>query len=158
MMKVPLLFLGLILLACSCTTQELCEEDSISELVASFKTETAGIVSDTTISALTVYGIREGQPIWLLYDSVSYSEILLPLDPHHAYSRFVFQTGEQTDTLTLNHNSEIYLISYSCGFGNQFTLDPDIQYGEGMFVKDTIINPIVNTILEEADTHIWLYF
>jgi len=157
-MKAPLLFLSLSLLAISCTTLEPCEEDSISEVVASFKTESGGLVSDTTISALTVYGIREGQDIWLLYDSVAYSEILLPLDPHHDFSRFVFETGEQTDTLTLPHNSEIYLISYSCGFGNQFTLGRDIQYGAGMFVNDTIINPIVNTSLEEVDTHIWLYF
>jgi hypothetical protein len=158
MMKASLLFLGLILLVYSCISEELCEEDSISELVASFKTETEDIVSDTTISALTVYGIREGQPTWLLYDSVTYSEILLPLDPHNDFSRFVFQAGEQTDTLILPHKSEIYMISYSCGFGMQFTLDPDIQYGEGFFVKDTIINPLVNTSLEEVDTHIWLYF
>lgn len=157
-MKAALLFLGLALLAISCTTQELCEEDSISELVASFKTITGGLVSDTTISALTVYGIRDGQPTWLLYDSMTYSEILLPLDPHHDFSHFVFQTGEKTDTLTLPHSSEIYLISYSCGFGNRFTLDPDIQYGVGMFVKDTIINPLVEASLEEEDTHIWLYF
>ena len=158
MMKAPLLFLSLTLLAISCTEPEPCNEDSVSEVVASFKTESGGLVSDTTISALTVYGIREGQDIWLLYDSVAYSEILLPLDPHHDFSRFVFQTGEKTDTLTLPHSSEIYLISYSCGFGNQFSLETDIQYGTGMFVKDSIINPIVNTSLEEEDIHIWLYF
>ena len=158
MMKAPFLYLSLVLFAISCAPEEVCEEDSISELVASFKTETDGMVSDTTISGLDVYGIREGQPTWLLYDSVSVSEILLPLDPHHAYSQFVFQVDEQTDTLFLTHSSEVYLISYTCGFGNQFTLDPDIQYGEGMFVKDTIINPLVNTSLEEVDTHIWLYF
>ena len=157
-MKAPLLFLVLILLASSCTTLEPCDEDSISELVASFKTETDGSVIDTTVSALTVYGIREGQSIWLLYDSISEDEIFLPLDPHHDFSSFVFQTGEKTDTLTLPHSSEIYLISYSCGFGNQFSLETDIQYGTGMFVKDSIINPIVNTSLEEEDIHIWLYF
>ena len=158
-MKQALPFLLLIFLAISCTTQDICDEDSISELVASFKTQSDGIVSDTSLSALYVYGIREGQSTWLLYDSVLVaSEILLPLDPHHTYSRFVFQVNEETDTLTLNHSAEIYLISYPCGFGNQFTLDPDIQYGEGMILKDTIINPIINTSLEEVDAHIWLYF
>jgi len=157
-MKAPLLLLVLSLLTFSCAPEEVCEEDSVSELVASFKTVSEGLNTDTTISELSIYGIREGQPIWLLYDSLSLSEILLPLDPHHDFSRFVFQEGGQTDTLTLTHSSEVYLISYSCGFGNQFTLDPDIQYGEGMFVKDTIINPLVNTSLEEVDTHIWLFF
>ena len=158
MMKASLLFLGLILLAYSCISEELCEEDSISELVASFKTESGGVVSDTTISTkLSVYGIREGQDIWFLYDSVQDSEIFLPLDPHHDFSRFVFQTAEQIDTLTLTHSSQEYMISYSCGFGMQFTLE-GIQYEEGMFVNDTIINPLINTSLEEGDTHIWLYF
>jgi hypothetical protein len=156
--KIHILILVLCLLAISCAPEEVCDEDSVSELVASFKTEAEGTVSDTSFTALTVYGIREGQSIWLLYDSVNYSEILLPLDPHHDFSRFVFQVNDGTDTLTLTHSSEVYLISYSCGFGNLFTLDPDIQYGEGMFVKDTIINPLVNTSLEEVDTHIWLYF
>jgi len=157
-MKLRPLFLLLIWMVCSCAPDERCEEDSISELVASFKTEAEGLVSDTTVSNLTVYGIREGQSTWLLYDSVSTKEVFLPLDPHHDYSAFVFQAGEYNDTLVLKHESEIYLISYACGFGQQFTLDPDFQYGEGLFVKDSLINPMVNTSLEEVDAHIWLYF
>jgi hypothetical protein len=157
MMKTRLLFLVLILLALSCTTEEACEEDTISELVAVCKTEKEGAVVDTALPDLSIYGIREGQPTWLLYDSVTRSEILLPLDPHHDYSRFVFQAGEHTDTLILHHRTEIYLISYSCGFGNLFTLG-DIQYEAGWIVKDSIIHPVVNTSLEEIDSHIWLYF
>lgn len=161
MMKPPLLFLLLSLLAFSCTSQDICFEDSVSELVASFKTETNDIVSDTTISGVTVYGIREDQPIYLLYDSIDVSEIILPLDPHHNYSNFVFQVNNEADTLKLTlkltHSSEVYLISYTCGFGNLFTLN-DIQYEEGVIVKDTIINPLINTSLEEVDEHIWLYF
>ena len=146
------------LLACSCAPEELCEEDSISELVVSFKTESGGLLSDTTIADLTIYGIREGQPTWLLYDSVTLAEILLPLDPHHEISSFVFQANGKTDTLGLNHQSEIYLISYACGFGHQFTLDPELQYGEGMILKDSLINSTVNTSLEDIEAHIWLYF
>jgi hypothetical protein len=156
-MKAALLILGLTLFAFSCTTKELCEEDSISELVASFKTVSEGLVTDTTISGLQVYGIREGQDIWFLYDTVPGSEILLPLDPLHDFSRFVFQTGGQSDTLTLQHHSQEYLISYSCGFGKLFDLD-EIQYRGGMFVKDSIINSQISTSLEETETHIWLYF
>ena len=158
MMKLSPFFLALMTLAWSCAPEELCEEDSISELVVSFKTETSGLLSDTTISGLTIYGIREGQPTWLLYDSVTFAEILLPLDPHHDASNFVFQANGKTDTLGLMHKSEIYLISYACGFGHQFTLDPDMHYGEGMILKDSLINSIVNTTLEDIEAHIWLYF
>ena len=160
-MKAALLFLGLTLFAFSCT-QELCEENSMSELVASFKTESDGLVTDTTISGLQVYGIREGQAIWFLYDTlpgsvIPGSEILLPLDPLHDYSRFVFQTDGQSDTLTLQHSSQEYLISYSCGFGKLFDLN-EIQYQGGMFVKDSIIHSQISASLEETDIHIWLYF
>ena len=157
-MRAPLFVLGLILLAGSCTTQEPCDEDSVSELVAVFKTETGGEVRDTTVSGLSIYGIREGQSTWLLYDSLSLSKILLPLDPHHDFSRFVFFTSIQSDTLTINHSSELYLISYSCGFGSQFTLDDYNQYATGMFTGDSTINENVNSSLEQEDVHIWLYF
>ena len=158
MKKLPPLLLALMLLACSCAPEEPCEEDSISELVISFKTETNGLLSDTAITGLTIYGIREGQPTWLLYDSVTFAEILLPLDPHRDESHFVFQANGKADTLGLMHTSEIYMISYACGFGHRFTLDPDMQYGEGMILKDSLINPIVNTSLEDIEAHIWLYF
>jgi hypothetical protein len=156
-MKAALSFLILALLAFSCTTQEVCEEDSVSEVVISCKTESEAGLSDTIVPGLRIYGIREGQSIWFLWDTVNQSTILLPLDPHHAFSRFVFETDEKTDTLTLNHSSQDYMISYLCGFGNLFTLE-EIQYVGTMFMKDTIINPKVNASLEEVDTNIWLYF
>lgn len=157
-MKVPLLFLGLMLLALSCNTQETCEEDSISEIVALFKTETEGIVSDTTIDNLRIYGMRADQPTWFLYDSVSESDILLPLDPNQDQSSFVFIANGYSDTLTLSHSSEDYLISFSCGFGKRFTLGSGTSYEGGMIVNDSLIYPDVNTTLEEDEIHIWLYF
>ena len=136
----------------------MCEEDSISELVAVFKTQTGSEVKDTIISNLRIYGIREAQSIWFLYDSVSASDILLPLDPHHDFSSFVLQANGFSDTLTLSHSSEDYLISFSCGFGHLFTLEADPAYGGGMIKKDSLINPLVSTSLYEDDIHIWLWF
>lgn len=162
-MKAALFFLSLALLAFSCTSQEVCEEDSMSNVVVSCLTESEGILSDTIVPGLRVYGIREGQPIWFLWDTVENSTILLPLDPHNAFSRFVFETDEKSDTLTLNHSSQDYLISNACGFGNLFSLEEILHMGR-MFVKDTIINPSVGASLgefeqiEELEPHIWLYF
>jgi len=153
-----LLYMLLLLLSISCSPAEPCEEDSISELLALFKTETDGEVIDTTIANLRIYGIREGQPTWFLYDSVSVSEIILPLDPHHEFSNFVFIANGFSDTLALSHSTEDYLISFSCGFGHLFTLDPSPVYQGGMIKKDSIINPVVTTSLEEDETHIWFYF
>lgn len=157
-MRAPLIYLALILLLSSCSTTELCDEDSISELVAVFKTETGGELLDTTLSNLRIYGIREGQATWFLYDSVSLSSVFLPLDPHKDHSSFVFLANGFSDTLTLTHSSEDYLISFSCGFGKLFTLEGDPSYEGGMIRKDTLINPVISTSLEEDETHIWLYF
>ena len=158
-MRAPLLYMLLFLLAISCSPAEPCEEDSISEVVAVFKTETGGEVKDTTISKLWVYGVRDNQAIWYPLDSVTSSGILLPLDPNNDHSSFVFATKGFSDTLTLTHSSEDYLISFSCGFGKLFTLDPNpADYKGGMIKKDTLINPLVSSTLEEDETHIWLYF
>ena len=157
-MKAALFFLALFLLAGSCTTLETCEEDGVSEMVARFKTETDGVLSDTSISNLRIYGIREDQPIWFLYDSVETNEILLPLDPQHDFSRFVFMANGFSDTLTLSHSSEDYLIDYACGFGKIFELEPDPDYGGGMIKGDSLIFPTVTTTYYDDEIHLWLYF
>ena len=107
----------------SCQPQEICDNHDLPFLVVRFKTIQSSITSDTIISGVTLYGIREGKADSLLYDSLSLSRMELPLDPSHNYSNFVFSVYDLTDTLTIVHTNDIYLISYSCGFATRFTLD-----------------------------------
>jgi hypothetical protein len=150
------LFLPLLMLI-SCTTYEVCDIDTQSELVAGFKTIESGAVTDTIVSGVTVFGIREGQSDSLLYDSITTKQILLPLDPHHDFSRFVLHVNEQTDTLRVIHTTESYLISYTCGFGSLFTLD-NVSYSNLMIQNLEIINSVIDAELEQNEEHLWIYF
>ncbi|MCD4710797.1 MAG: hypothetical protein K8R52_08130 [Bacteroidales bacterium] len=155
-MKSRILLFIMSILITSCITIDDCDDNSDSELVARFKTVKEGVPTDSTVTDLTLFGVREGLSDSLLYNALSTSAFVVPLDPHHDFSRFVLQIGEQTDTLVLHHHHEIYLISYGCGFGNLFTLD-DIEQSTGMIKHDTIINDMVYAEYEEDEEHIWLY-
>jgi hypothetical protein len=155
-MKFRILFLSIAILAAGCVSVEVCDEEYVSELAARFKTEKDGELADTTVNALTLYGIREGLSDSLLYDSLSTSGFLVPLDPHHDVSRFVLQIDSLRDTLSIYYEHEVYMISYTCGFGSLFTLDP-LEYKTGLIKKDTILNEMVDAEYEDNEVHIWLY-
>ena len=156
-MKIGLLPFFFLVLLVSCATEEVCDEDSQSELVVRFKTIESTIISDTIMSDVTIHGIREGQSDSLLYDSVSASRILLPLDPNHEQSRFVLNMNEHNDTLMVTHSNEVYMISYTCGFATLFTLE-NIDY-YSLIIKDIeIIAPMVDAALEQNEEHIWIYY
>ena len=152
------LFPILLMLAfASCDTQEVCDEDSQSILVARFRTTETGEIKDTLVPGISVYGIREGKTDSLLYDSATVSKIELPLDPSDEQSRFVLSAEEKTDTLILKHTSEAYLISYLCGFAARFVLEEPNHTG-GMIVDMELISPSVDAEMETDEEHLWIYF
>ena len=151
-----LLFI-LFILASGCASVEVCDEDNDSELVTRFKTRHEGAPADTTVSSLTLYGIREDLSDSLLYDSIPATGFVVPLDPHHDFSSFVLQINEQTDTLVISYERETYLISYTCGFANLFTIDDNIEYSSGAIKSDSILNEMIDAEYEDNEVHIWLY-
>ena len=155
-MKFRILFLILSILAASCVTVEVCEEEYVSELSARFKTMKEGVAADTTVSALSLYGIREGKSDSLLYDSIPASGFLVPLDPHNDFSSFVLQMDTLWDTLHVHYAHEVYLISYGCGFASLFTLD-QLETHTGLIKNDSIISPMIDAEYEENEEHIWLF-
>jgi len=158
-MNQRLLLFIIMSIAFSCNSQEICDEDGQSELVARFKFIQEDSVLDSIISGVSLYGIREGKPDSLLYDSSTTSRIVLPLDPHHGYSRFVMNINELSDTLTLVHNTGFYLVSYTCGYAAIFTLDPDsIEHGHKLFYDVEIRNAVIDAAMEQNEEHLWLYF
>ena len=158
-MKSRLLLIPLYFVMVSCLTQEVCDDNKQSELVARFKTKVAEVTADTIFSEVTIYGIRDGRPDSLLYNLSETSRIVLPLDPHHTYSRFVMKINDLTDTLTLVHSTGFYLVSYTCGYGAVFTLDPDsIDYGNNLFYDFKIIDAVIDAATEQNEEHLWLYF
>ena len=149
-------FILLIVIA-SCATQDVCDDDSQSILVARFKSTATGGITDTIVPGISIYGIREGKPDSLLYDSSSVARVELPLDPTNDQSRFVMTVAEETDTLVLIHSSEAYLISYSCGFASRFTLVDFTATGE-MIVDTELISASIDAELESNEEHLWIYF
>ena len=156
-MKIRLIPLFFLLLLDSCTTLDICDDYSQSELVARFKTIEEGVVNDTIISGVTMFGIRDGRPDSLIYDSVSLSRIVVPLDSHNDYSRFILDINEQTDTLRINHTTEFYMISYTCGFAAMFTIE-SFQYSKTMIDTIEPINSVIDAELEQNEEHLWIYF
>jgi len=141
----------------SCTSREICDENNQSELVARFKVDLGETASDTVLTGVSVHGIRSGEVFSLLYDSVSASRLVLPLDPGQTSSTFILDFSNRRDTLTIHHNTEYYLISYTCGFATLFTLE-SIERTGNVIRGDRIIKAVIDAELEQNEEHIWLYF
>ena len=156
-MRIGLLVYTSFLLLSSCTTQDVCDEDNQPNLVARFKSIESDVISDTIVSGVTIYGIREGKTDSLLYDSYTTSMIRLPLDPNHDFTRFVLTVNERSDTLRFIHRTEYYLISYTCGFAALFNLD-SVRYSHVIIRDMEIINSVIDTELEQNEEHLWIYF
>jgi hypothetical protein len=146
-----------VLVLASCGTQDVCDQESQSILVARFRTLEDGQISDTILQGISVFGIRSGESMGLLYDSVNAGKIGLPLDPAGDFSRFVLFSGEHRDTLVLSHSSEAYLISYNCGFAARFKLEGFSHSGD-MIVDMELISASVDAELENDEEHLWIYF
>jgi len=153
-MKSRILLFFLFILATSCISVEICDDEYESVMVAKFMTMKDGTPADSTVSSLSLFGIREGQSDTLLYTATNVFEA--PLDPNHDFTHFVLLLDGQSDTLELNHHQEIYMVSYDCGFGNLFTLD-SIAYHSGMIKSHEIKNELVDAQTEADDVHILLF-
>jgi hypothetical protein len=148
----------LVLALSSCNTLSICDDDSQSYLTCRFRTLENGEIKDTTLEAISIYGIRGSSRFGLLYDSAAINKILLPLDPLQGNTEYVFFTPEKMDTLRIDHESEAYLISYDCGFAARFILE-NFRWGDDL-IKDVEVQ-LENVDAENLpadEAHIWIYF
>ena len=152
-----LLFLLALLVLQACGSQEICDEDSQSWLAARFRTLDDGEIVDTTLSFVSIWGIRDGEAGALIYSGVQANRILLPLDPSSPESCFVFTDTLKTDTLCIGHEMEAYLISENCGFAGRYTIQ-EVQSGGSMIKDVEIIAESVDAEYEIDEENIWIYF
>lgn len=156
-MRSRILLFIISIIAASCVTVEVCDDDSDSLLVTKFKTLKDENPADSAVTDLSIYGIREGKSDSLISTSAtSTSSFEVPLNPHQDFSSYLLQIGDQFDTLVVTHHQEIYMISYTCGFGNLFTLE-NVENSNGMIKSYTIVEDMVDAANEEDEEHIWLY-
>lgn len=156
-MKYLVLALFSFLFFTSCATQEVCDDDNSSYLVARFKTLVDETIQDTILNDMSIYGIRDGKEDSLIYNSISMSKAELPLDPNKDFSHFVMSNGISSDTLLLTHSSEVYLINYTCGFAARFKLADFSPSGKWM-QKMELRNDNIDAELEQDEEHLWIYF
>jgi hypothetical protein len=156
-MKKYLLPILLMSLMISCVTREICDDNNQSELVARFKLEMDGVYTDTVFNGVSVYGTRSGQEFNLLYDSVPTSRIVLPLDPNQTSTSFLIDFNGLRDTLTIQHTTEYYLISYTCGFAALFTME-DVVHTRQVIRDFKIINEVIDAELELNEEQLWILF
>jgi len=157
MMIVKRLFPVILLLLISCSVQEICDDDYQPEVILRLKTVEESIVRDSIVAGVTFYGVREGKPDSLIYDSASLSRVSLPLDPGHSHSAFIMEWNQQKDTIQINHLNESYLISYTCGFSSVFTIE-NVHFSGNRIVNADIIQAEVISEEETNEEHIWIYF
>jgi len=152
-----LILLGLIMAACS--TLDVCDDTGQADLVVRFKYQVGEEIFDTIFSEVTIYGIRENKADSLLYDSISASKIVLPLNPHKEVSSFVMEINDATDTIHISHNTGFYLMSYTCGYASVFTLEEDpIEHDSTLFYDVEIRNAVIDAETIQDEEHLWLFF
>ncbi len=147
----------LIPLTVACTTLDICGDTGQSELVARFKNGGVATAPDTVLTGLTLFGLRGQMPDSLLYDSVSASRVVLPLNPEREFSSFVIRTGTGSDTLTIPHTNQYYLISYNCGFATLFTIG-QVRFAGTLIDRVEVVKAEVDAEMEQNEEHIWIYF
>jgi hypothetical protein len=156
-MKPGFALTALLVLLVSCVTQDICDENDQSALVARFKTGPPDNPVDTVVDGVTIYGIGQGQSYSLLYDSASVSRIVFPLDPAHDSTRFVIMVNKRADTLGISHDNDAYLISYNCGFAMRFHIR-SIHHTSHLIRDVKPVNMEVDAELLQDETHIWIFF
>ena len=150
-------FLTTVILIFSCSTQEVCDDNLIPAAITTFHTYQDGILTDTIVSGIYMYGIRENRPDSLLYDSTVASKIQLPLNPNSDHSTFVLKVQDIFDTIKIYHTSTVYLLSFTCGFSNDFTMT-DITYTRNSLIDIELIKEYVNAEEDDVEEHLKFYF
>lgn len=156
-MKISRSIFLFVVLCTGCSTQDICDDDNQSYLVARFLTVNNGEESDTTLTGLYVYGIRDELPGGLIYDSATVQKIMLPLDPNRDVTRYIFMRENQEDTLDILYSREAYLISYNCGFAARFYLDGPGHNGN-LFTDIEVVNAQVDAETETNEEHFHIFF
>jgi hypothetical protein len=116
--------LGIIIcLGFSCENYKDCNSPVQTSLGIHFYRMLRGREADTTLPALTMYGI--GRKDSLLADSTASGSIFVPLDASRDTTAF-FLAPDSTgagDTLTVSYTRDLQFISSGCGFTTLYHID-----------------------------------
>lgn len=122
-----LLYIFCSLITCSlfsCENYKDCNSPVQTALGIGFYEMINGTPQDSTLPALTMYGI--GRADSLLADSISTSTVYIPLNQHADTAAFFLQPDSAStigDTVTVKYKRSLQFVSSGCGFTTFFNID-----------------------------------
>lgn len=119
-----LFFVFVMGLIVSCENYKNCNSPVETSLGISFRQMINDEEADSTLPAMTMYGI--GKEDSLLADNSSVSQVYVPLKQNADITAFYLQpdsTLQQGDTLTLKYQRTLSFVSSGCGFTTLYNID-----------------------------------
>ena len=98
------------------------------------------------IDSMTVYGT--GMEESLLYDTLSLSQLKLPLFPGAESRSFILRHGSITDTVVIEYSSDMKYISKACGYSFYYTII-GVSYTTHSIKRILVINDYITPGNEE---------
>ncbi|MBN1599864.1 MAG: hypothetical protein JW894_16330 [Bacteroidales bacterium] len=138
----------------ACNTDEVCDENTITNVVASFYTTVDNRVVDTTAMVTSIIAVNDSMSI--LYESEdAVQSVSFPLNNSLDSCAVIMDftlydtipkpdTLYFTDTLTFFYNIELIMESIECGFVHYFHLQ-SINWTDNFIEDVEIVNPAVTT-------------
>lgn len=127
----------------SCSSES-CEEPFDALVNLTLKSDTDPDAE--AIDSITVYG--EGMEEFLLYDTLSLSNIELPLFPGAESVSFIIRHGSFTDTVMISYSSELQFISKACGYSFFYKVR-EVNYTTNSINRILVINDYITPGYEE---------
>jgi hypothetical protein len=103
----------------ACEDEGTCSENVVSRVNAGFYTLAGGTEAKATVNQYSMYGSTRPDSV-ILKSNVS--NIEFPLSMHETSSVYIMTADTLTDTLEVQYSNKLALISWECGFTNQFEI------------------------------------
>jgi len=148
--RIPLiLILVLLTVYPSCEGEGVCTQSVLSVVNAGFYgwDEEQQLEIEVFVNGFSLYGID--RPDSLLYDSQnSLTKFSFPMDMNAISSTLIIMADSLVDTLIINYSVVPVLISYECGFTNNFEMS-GLTFTRHFIDSISMINTIANLENEE---------
>lgn len=145
MRKIYLFIISASLLSLSLAcTEESCEQDTEVLMLAGFYESGSG--NKLTVDSLSIHGLY--MPDSLIYSNVKLKQAGLPLNPSATSCSFIIINGSRKDTIEIQYEPNLKLLSQACGYIYIYTLE-QMHFTSNGIRNILIINEQVNPGDEE---------
>ena len=129
----------------ACESEGPCTENVVSRVNAGFYTLIDGTETAVTVSLLSMYGSSRPDSV---IRKINVTKFDFPMSMHETSSFFVVTADTITDTLEVHYSNKLELISWECGFTNQFEILSTV-FTENFIDSIAIVKPFADLSDEE---------